>query len=285
MQQIPRSAPAHQRVNGETRLRLRTGNDGTAEIADLYQRAPCRILMPRPEPDDLTQAVLLTTCGGFTGGDRASISADFGSGARAVITTQAAERIYRALDATDDVLVDLQLRAADSAWAEWLPQETILFDGSRLRRSLCAHLERGSRLLAVESVVLGRGAMRENFSTGRLHESWKIYRAGRLIWADALRLDGDVAALRANPFALGPGNAIATVVYAAEDAALHLGTARRLLESATCATAATLLEGVLIVRVLAHDPREMRATLMNLLPGLRHAVAGLPCRLPQVWYC
>ncbi len=166
--------------------------------------------------------MLLTTTGGLTGGDRTRVAFNVGMQARATLTTQAAEkRVPRAAHGERCGMhrsTDRRVRR----WAEWLAQETILFDGARLRRSFSADLESGARMLAVESVVFGRQAMGEEFQVGMLHDSWRIRRAGRLVWADAMRLSGDIAGLRRAPFGFGDAIGCATLLYAAQDAAALL---------------------------------------------------------------
>ena len=148
--------------------RVRVGFAATG-LATLYQHSPGRVLFPRVERDDVEQAALLNTAGGLTGGDRWSAELDIADGARTLFTTQAAERIYRALD--DVARVETRLSVGAGAWAEWLPQETILFEGARLRRRLEIELAAGARLLAVESLVFGRLASGERITRGLLHDS------------------------------------------------------------------------------------------------------------------
>jgi urease accessory protein len=181
-------AQVHQRVDGEARIAFRRNAAGRTTLADLYQRAPCRVMFPDTEPDEPLQSVLLTTSGGLTGGDRTNVAVTIEAGARATLTSQAAEKIYRALPATGDARVQVEMQVGPAAWAEWLAQETIVFEGSRLRRSFAADVAPSGRLLAVESIVFGRTAMGEQFDTGLLHDAWRISRSGKLIWADALHL-------------------------------------------------------------------------------------------------
>src|SRR3984957_56055 len=179
----------HQRADGAALLSIGCDNEGVSRLGDLYQRAPCRILFPDVEAGEPLQAVLLTTTGGLTGGDCTSVEFNVAADARATLTTQAAEKLYRALPETAPVVCTVALRAGANSWAEWLAQETILFNGARLRRSFSADLEPGSRMLAVESVVVGRKAMGGEFQVGMVPGPWRIRRGGRLIWADAMRLD------------------------------------------------------------------------------------------------
>jgi urease accessory protein len=281
-----RTAPnAHQRVDGEARIAFRRRVDGAITLADLYQRAPCRVLFPATEADDPIQAVLLTTSGGLTGGDRTRVAVSVEPHARATVTTQAAEKIYRALPSTGDAVVQVEMHVGDGAWAEWLAQETIVFEGSRLRRLFTADVATTGRLLAVESVVFGRTAMGECFDNGMLHDAWRISRAGRLVWADALHLDGDLKRLRAAPFGFGKSVACATIAYVGADASQQIGEARRLMSECALPCGATSLDGIMLVRIMADDASELRAAVMKLIAGIRLAAASLPARLPRVWHC
>jgi len=255
---------------------------GPAGLARLYQRTPCRVLFPRPEPGDLPVAALLTTCGGLAGGDRLRLSITAEAGARAIAATVAAEKIYRSLGPIAEVEVRLAVEAG--GWLEWLPQETILFDRARLSRRVTADVAQGARLLAAETLVFARAAHGERFSRGLLHESWRIRSAGRLVWADALRLDGDIDARLAAAAGFAGAGALATAVYVGDDAAVHLPLARALAETSSAKGGATVVNGVLIARFLGPRADEVRRALMHYLAGLRHAAAGLPAALPRLWH-
>ncbi|MBS0584574.1 MAG: urease accessory protein UreD [Proteobacteria bacterium] len=286
-----RKVSAHQRVDGATRVEFSAAG-GTTRLADLYQRAPCRVLFPDVDADEPKQAVLLTTSGGLTGGDRLQTDVIANAGACATLTSQAAEKIYRALPGDDAARIGVRIAAAAGAYVEYLAQETILFDGARLRRHLDADLAPGARLLAVESLVFGRGAMGEALRSGFVHDAWRIRRGGRLIFADALHLDGlhfdgEAAALRAAPFGFGTATACATLIYAAEDAPALLAPVRASLGEANVPPIAhaTTREQMLIVRLLADDAAALRQVVIQVAALIRTLAAGLPRRLPQVWYC
>lgn len=286
-----RQVAAHQRVDGATRIEFSATGSKT-RLVDLYQRAPCRMLFPDTDPGEPTQAVLLTTSGGLTGGDRLQVDLAAHAGARATLTSQAAEKIYRALPGDEPARIDVRLAAGAGAYVEYLAQETILFDGARLRRQLDADLAPGARLLATESLVFGRRAMGESLRSGFVHDAWRIRRDGRLIFADALhldglRLDGEVAALRAAPFGFGAATACATLIHVADDAPALLAPVRsRLAEAdASAIVHATTREHMLILRLLADDAALLRRALLRATGIVRSLAAGLSERLPQVWYC
>jgi urease accessory protein len=280
-----KAALRHQRADGAAILTVGCDGGGTSRLRDLYQRAPCRLLFPQVEAGEPLQAVLLTTTGGLTGGDRTSVEFNVTPGARATLTSQAAEKLYRALPGTAPVECSIALQSGADSWAEWLAQETILFNGAQLRRSFSADLAPGSRMLAVESIVFGRQAMGEDVRVGMLHDSWRIRRAGRLIWADAMRLDGDVAGLRDSPFGFGGARACATMLYAGEDAGEMLEPVRAALADAEDQSGVTLLDGLLIIRLLDRDTPQLRSRVVDLAGLIRHSAIGVARALPRVWHC
>jgi urease accessory protein len=275
----------HQRVDGAVCLELRSVEGGGTRLADLYQRAPCRVLFPTPEVGEPALAVLLTTSGGLTGGDRTAVTVIVGREACATITTQAAERIYRALDVDGETRMHFALEIGARAWAECLAQETILFNGARLRRTFTANIASGGRLLALESFVFGRTGMGERFDTGLLHDAWQISRDGRLVWIDALHLDGDIARLFRQPFGFGTCVAYSTLLYVGADAGERIDAVRDTLAACGKHGAATVLDDVLIVRAMAERAHELRAAMIRVACTLRRAAGGWPARLPRLWNC
>jgi urease accessory protein len=255
---------------------------GETRLKHLYQSDPCRILFPRPAKGGCFEAVVATTSGGIVGGDRVRIDLRADEGASVSVATQAAEKVYRSAGAESAITV--RVEAATSATVEWMPQETILFDRSRLRRNTHLSATEGSRILAGESVVFGRRARGERFARGALHDAWRVVRDGRLIWADALHLSQDVGAIIARPSAFGDAAALATILYVADDAGDHLATARDMLaQTEGCAAGATLVGQVLIVRLMSTDAAALRATQSRFWSGFRAAVLNLPAKLPRVW--
>ena len=132
--------------------------------------------------------MLINTGGGMAGGDRMSIAVGIAEGARAVLTTQAAEKLYRSDGPETEIAVDIAL--GPGSRLDWLPQEQILFDGARLRRRLDVELAASAALTLVESVVFGRVAMGEVAESGSFRDRWRIRRDGRLVFAEDVRLEG-----------------------------------------------------------------------------------------------
>jgi urease accessory protein len=274
--------PRLQRCDGALTLSLARDRRGTTRLDDLYQRDPCRALFPTSEPDDVFQAVLLTTSGGLAGGDRIAATISAGAGTRALVTTQAAEKIYRSRAENTEIGVAIEVR--EGAWLEWLPQETILFDGARFRRETRISLAADARLLAAEIVVFGRTAKGERISAGHYRDRWRVTRAGRLVWADAVGWDNVPATALAHPAGYAGAIAAATVVYAGPDAGTQIEAARAALAAARSRSGVTHVNGLLVARFLARDAQALRSELAQLWCTLRAKTAGLPPHLPRTWY-
>jgi len=273
-----------QRVHGALRLSFVACASGHSTLGRLFQRAPCRVLFPRVEAGDPVQAVLLTTSGGLTGGDQLDIALSVEPGAAACFATQAAEKLYRAEPDAPATVIRIDLQVAGGAWAEWLAQETILFDQSRLHRTTEITLSGDARCLAVESLVLGRQAMGETYSSGTLHDAWRIRRDGELIWADAWHWD-DPAEARGRAFALGAYQALATLLYAGRDAGDLLDAVRAELDVLDVEGGAGVHNDILIIRLLATDATQLRRAVKQLAAHLRAQAGGCCNRMPQVWLC
>ncbi len=266
-----RAAPRLQRAQGAARLRVRA-DGGATRLQRLYQDGCAKIRLPRDPHAAGLEAVTINTSGGLTGGDRLAWTAEAEAGARLTLTTQACEKIYRASSGRAEVRVALS--AGPGAQIEWLPQETILFDRGALDRQLDVDLAPGARLLAVEAVVLGRTAMGERVRQGALRDSWRVRREGRLLFADELRLEGELERLGANRATLAGARAFATVLWVADEAERALPAVRAALGAAGGASA---FDGKLVARVVAHDGLALRRALLPALEVLR----GAP--LPRVW--
>jgi urease accessory protein len=267
------SPPRLQRASGESRV-VFARRDGATRIADLYQRDPCRVLFPDPEPGEPLQAVLVTTSGGVTDGDSLTMSMEAAAGAQAVVATQAAEKIYRAARSAAHCTMNILVSVGLGAALDWLPQETIAFQGARLKRRTVAEVAAGGSLLACEMVVLGRAASGERFSDGLLLDSWSVRRAGKLVWTDALRVEGETP--RGAGF--GEANALATVIGVWDEPQPHFERARALLETAKNARAGvTLVNGVMVARLLG-EATAVRAATTRFLGDFRRR------RLPRVWH-
>ena len=263
-----------QRANGDLVVALRL-RDGRTVLDDLRQEGCLKARFPRPV--DWTEIVTLNSSGGIAGGDRMCSTITVQEGAQATFAAQAAERFYRALPDDAPAHVRTHITVAPGASAEWLPQESILFDRCAFNRVLDVDIAPDGWFLGVESLVFGRAAMGERVLQARVRDTIRLRRAGRLLLHDAIRLEGDVAATLARPAVAGGGHAVATLVLVAQDAEARLEALRSVLPEGAGASA---WNGMLVARFVASNGAFLRAGI----------VAGLNClrdgrRLPRVWMC
>jgi urease accessory protein len=256
-------------------------------LAHLYQRDPLRVLFPAPEANDNALAILLTTSGGLVAGDRLAIDIKVGEGAAAHVTAAAAEKVYRSTGAT--TLITQQLRVAAGAWLEYLPPETILFDGARLRRETRIELAAGAGFLGGGILVFGRRARGERLTHGLINERWQVCRDGALVWGDALHLDGDIRGIITDPACFAGAAACATLILAPPEGgpSAFLDRAREAQARAAAPglhAGATVVNGLLIARWLAADALALRHAYAELACHLREAAMGLPPCLPRLWH-
>jgi urease accessory protein len=251
-------------------------------LADLGEEGCARIRLPRVA-GDAPEAVLINTAGGLTDDDRIEVEVTLGDGATATVTSQVAEKIYRSRGAPSRVLTAVRLGAG--ATLAWLPQETILFDQARLVRRQRVELEKGARLLACESLVLGRLARGERVRAGLVHDAWRVCRGGRLIWADAFRLEGDMEARLQGPALLDGRRALATAFYVGEDAQALLEPVRAMLPEGEPRTGVSHRPGLLVMRMIAYTAQALRAALTRVLAPLRAAIGAGPAAMPRAWGC
>jgi urease accessory protein len=260
--------------------------DGRTRLIHLFERDPLRVLFPVPEPGDPLQAVLVTTSGGLVGGDRLDIAIRLGGQAVAHVTASAAEKIYRSLGPTTVIHQSLTV-AADGA-LEFLPPETILFDGARLRRETVVELAPGAAFLGGDLVIFGRRARGERFTRGLLREVWEIRRGGELVWGDALHLDEEIAASVDDPACFAGAAGFATLILAPGNGEVqsHLVGARAVQSVAKggLRAAVTAVKGLLIGRWLAADALILRRAYGDLAGHWRAVALGLPPRLPALWH-
>ena len=261
------------RAMGAAKLVVYGDHVGMTRLRDLRQSGSMKLVFPKTYQRDI-EAILVNTAGGITGGDRFSLQIEALKGAVLTVTTQAAERAYRA-QSGEVGRVHTRLTVHDGAFLKWLPQELILFDRSALRRSLEIDLGAQARLLMVEPVIFGRAAMPEVLRDVMFQDRIRITRAGQPLYIDGMDLRGDAATHLARPAIANGAGAMASIVMVDLNAQNHLKSLRALLPET--AGASMLAEDVLVIRHLAADSFELRR---RLIPVLNHLTKNT---LPTSW--
>lgn len=275
-------AASAQRAYG--RLRVAFDRRGEESVLAVLRQEGCfKARHPRPEPGAIPETVLLNTSGGITGGDDLAARIEAGPGAHFVVTTQAAERYYRASPGSPPATIRSDLAVAPGALLEWLPQETILFDRAAVDRSLTVDLAPGARFLGVESLIFGRQAMGERVETLQLMDRIIIRQDGRVILHDATRLQGEVAILMGRASTFADARAMATVVFVTPEAERFVSPLRDafgtgLLPDHALEAGVSAWNGLVLARLLARDGATLRRAVMAALTILRGGAA-----LPRVW--
>jgi urease accessory protein len=250
----------------------------------MFQEGSAKIRIPRDGEGGGLEAVLINTSGGLTGGDRLRWEIGAAAGATLTLTTQACEKVYRASQGEAQVSASLQIAAG--ARVNWLPQETILFDGGRLERRLDADLGEGSSLLALEAVILGRRARGETVGNGLFRDRWRIRREGVLIHAEETCFEGPFDVYFGKTASLGGNSAFASILLVGDGARDLLDEARNCIarhDVAGGASAWTIgASGKLLARLAARDGYELRKALVPLLRLLNCSAQG-GSGLPRIW--
>ena len=262
------------RVDGGITATFSLRPDGPTGIATLAERGGYRLKFPRTHSDH-AEAVIINTGGGVVGGDRVKLDFSVQQGADATVTTQAAERIYRSTGPYS--AINARLDVSNHARLIWVPQETILFSGARLRRRFEIDVSSSARLLFAESMIFGRTASGEVMDRGALYDTWRVRRDGRLIFAESNRLDDVSDDVLRRPAILGPSQALACILYVAPDAEARLASVREVLESADAGAGASAWNGLLVVRFVTDAAREMRHAMVRVMQELSGA------SMPRVW--
>jgi urease accessory protein len=271
-----------QRASGVARIVLAGAKTGT-RLVETYQKFPIRVLFPEIDGRPVKEAVIVNSSGGVAGGDRFEIEVVAMAGASVVVTSQAAEKIYRAIDEPARIATKLKVHGA--AKLAWLPQETIVFNRARIRRQTEVDLCSEAELMALEWLVLGRAAHGEEVVSGLISDSWRVRRDGRLIWADGFHVrDGGFTQLHRKAL-MSNCKAIGTLIYFGPGIDARLQVLRDIASSLECQCAATAVGALIIVRVAAAASSDLRRGLQDLIDQFSRELAPGPFGVPKMWSC
>ncbi|WP_027544244.1 urease accessory protein UreD [Bradyrhizobium sp. WSM2254] len=259
------------RARGAVRFDVHA-RDGVTRRGALHESGSLRVRFPSPEDEGLT-GVFVNTAGGVAGGDRFDVEISAADATRLTLTTAAAEKVYRAQGPAAELSIALKVGAG--AHLSWLPQETILFDRARVHRRFDIALDEAASLLLCEIVVFGRTAMGERMEQGEFVDRWRLSRGGRLVFAEAVRLDGNIGAKLARSAVAKGGAAIGTALIVPGDEAL-IERIREASESFAGEVGISAWNGFAMARFCAQDAARLRADMMAVL-------ARTGAALPRLW--
>ncbi len=264
---------AANRAVGRVALAVAAASGGSRRTR-LHEAGSLRVRFPNGDRKTALDAVIVNTAGGVAGGDRFDIDITVGASARLTVTTAAAEKIYRSLG--PDAEIGVKLDVCRGGALAWLPQETIVFDRVRLRRTIDVELARDATLLLAETVIFGRSAMGENVEQGYFFDRWRVRVDGALVFAETIRLDGEIAQRLARRAIAGDGVAVASVLKIPGDEA-DVAAVRALQQGFAGEVGASAWNGLAVARLVAHDGAALHRDLLRVLP----AFGSGP--LPRLW--
>lgn len=246
---------------------------------------PLRLQRPfYPEGADCAHLYLLHPPGGLVSGDTLSIELQLGEQSAALVTTPGAGRVYRARAQYSRQTQRVHLKVARAATLEWLPLETIVFDGADVALSLDIELAADACFAGWEVVCLGRQAGDQPFHRGRLQQRWNINRDGRPLLRERLDLDAD-SALMQRPWGLNGAPVYGTFVVVAnrlwrDD---ELQSLRDMTAAEADRFAVTQARGVLMLRYRGDSGEQARALFRRCWEWLRPQFNGRVACAPRIW--
>ncbi|PQM61626.1 MAG: urease accessory protein [Rhodobacteraceae bacterium] len=263
--------PKFQRARGRLELGF-TSKKNLNCLSHLHQSGCLKALIPK-NYSSVPDVVLINTSGGITGGDELGINVGLSPRAQVRLTTQTAERVYKSNHGFGKIELKFDLK--EESALDWLPQETILFDKSAIKREITVRMLETSSLFMIESIILGRDAMGERLTNNLFVDQWRILREKRITYAESLKLSN---ANELSGFAtLGQNKALATLLYVAPNAEQKLERMRTLLKQHNLMSAASAWDGKLVARLVTDCPQRLRETLISIIFKFRQK------QVPRVW--
>jgi urease accessory protein len=260
---------------------------GATQIIHNQMQAPLKVQRPfYPEGKEVCHSVILHTAGGVVGGDRLSLNFHLQANAKALITTAAAGKIYRSSGQLAQQNIDIQVDSG--ANLEWLPQETIVFDGAMYRQDLRVELAPQASILLWEITRFGRTARGEKFLSGEWRSHTEIWQQNSPLWIDRQWLKGGEKMLE-SPHGLAGKPVVATLAWVGEPVTAELVEKVRALQCeatiypVNSTTGVTRLPNGLLCRYRGSSTAAAREWFVGIWHLLRLSFSERPCCLPRVW--
>ncbi len=269
--------PANDGWSADLRLGFRL-REGKTLLAQRSHKGPLAVQRPFYPESGVCHVYVLHPPGGVVGGDGLRIGCDLEEGCQALATTPGATKFYRSTGAIAHQTQEFSV--ADTASLEWLPQENIFFPGARVKMTTRVQLEGRARLMLWEKHCLGRPSISEPFEQGTVDSCLEIYRDGRPLLLDRLRVDG-ASRLRRSHLAGRP--VIATSLFTP-------ATEADLLDARACfeadgknPIAATLIEDLLVIRYLGESTEQAGRLFQSVWERLRPSLLQRQPAAPRIW--
>ncbi|MYL23475.1 urease accessory protein UreD [Halomonas alkaliantarctica] len=257
---------------------------GATRLTRAHHYGPLRVQRPfYPEGHDgACHVYLLHPPGGLVSGDALTIGAHVEPNAHALLTTPAANKLYK----TDSQGVAWEqkthLNVADGGTLEWLPQETLAFDGSKGEQRTTIDLHGSARCLGWEVVALGRPASKLPYLSGRIEQRFRLTRDGQPLWLERQPLDPTHPRF-AGHWGQGGATVQATLwAVGLEDDVEAVNALREMIPADPC-WAVTVRHGVLLLRYLGNARNDAWALCEQAWRVLRPRWIAREAHAPRIW--
>jgi urease accessory protein len=270
----------------QARLSLGFSEDrGTTRLVDRDHFGPLLVQKPLyPEGREVCHAVIIHPPGGVVGGDELEITANVGQMAQVQITTPGAAKWYKANGHVSHQNIRLNVGAGGSL--EWVPQETIFFDNADLVLDHQVRLEKDANYIGCEILCFGRTASGESFNGGRIRQRTRIYRDGKLIWLEQIRLLGGSPAMK-GPLGLAGRTVCATLILTGKPIQRELIESAREGAESIAGDASRIgvsqLKSAVVARYLGDSSETARHVMLHIWGLFRPVILGRAAMVPRMW--
>lgn len=263
-----------QRARGEFELVVQRRADRNIAIR-CFQSGCAKLRMPRAHNGFGLETVSLNTAGGLTGGDVIKQHVQLDPGAKATVTTQAYEKIYRST--TGPAKLTTKIKLAANSNLHWLPQPLLVYEAGQLDRTTTIEADSRAEFTAVESFILGRHAMGEELTSARLRDNWSVFVNNTLVFSDRLRLEPPNQLFIENPAGLNKHKAFATMTLLRQDPEPTQDLLWNYIKTNLLIGGISRRDNLLVLRLLANDGRSLSSHLTGLIACIRASGS------PRVW--
>jgi urease accessory protein len=268
-----------QRANG--RLNISFYNN---EIKNMYYNTPLRAFANDDGNEDINSVALVNTSGGVVSGDKLSVKININN-SKAMIFSQSAEKIYKSVNDIE-ATINNEVVVGENSWLEWLPQETILFEKSKLIRNLKIHLNKNSESLIGEIIILGRLAKGEFSKDIFLKDSIFIYKDTKLQWLDIVLLNNELDKTKKSITRLSEANCFFTIVFSSENIEEYENKINKYIKNNIFDSiiSTSIIHNNLVIRALGKNPLILRNIFSQIWVFIRSDIKKLPPFLPKLWW-
>lgn len=280
---LPTAATPDSGWRAALHLQLARRGDATRLVA-AHHVGPLRLQRPfYPEGPAHPHVYLLHPPGGMVPGDRLDIGIDVANGASALITTPASGKVYDVGERDLPQHQQVTARVADGARLEWLPQDTVFFNGARYSGETTIHLQGDAQCIVWDIATLGRRAGNFPFVNGQICQRLAVIRDDRPLLLEQLRVESGSPLLEA-PWGLGGARTWGTLVATGTVSKEMLETLRSVCDAEGPArVSVTALKHGLVARYLGDCPRQALRVFERLWGVLRPVLLARDACAPRVW--